>query len=145
MNAKISGSVLNEDLIAMYVLFRDGPKADKTLPFIMDNGDHINVDIDERGDTIGVEIVYVDSTESQGVFRFDTNHRVKKEAIVQRLLAASARLTMISMMQEAMTEEVNKCLDVIRFSGMYTLTGIDTTGDKPKEIREEAENNDGNV
>lgn len=134
MNEKISGSLLNGNLIAMYVLFRDGPKADQTLSFTLNNGDHINVDIDDHGDPIGVEIVYMESPKVEGVFRFDTNHRVKKEAIVRRLLAASTRLTMIRRMEEALTEEVNTCLDVIARGHMYSTTGIETTGDKPKEI-----------
>ena len=53
MNEKISGSLLNEQLITMYVLFRDGPKPYRTLSFTLDNGDIINIDTDDHGDPMG--------------------------------------------------------------------------------------------
>jgi len=139
MSSKIVGSLLNHQLIAMYVLFRDGPKADRTLSFTLANGDHINVDVDNRGDPIGVEIVYMESNTPDGIFRFDKNHKAKKEEIVLRLLSASTRLCMIHAIKESLIHEVNQCLDVIRFGGMYAVTGIDTTGDKPKAIHKEAD------
>lgn len=138
MGAKIIGSLLNHELVAMYVLFRDGPKADQTLSFTLNNGDHINVDVDSNGDPIGVEIVYLESNTPDGIFRLYENHEVEKEAIVLRLLSASTRLCMIYSLKKALTHEVNRCLDVIRFSGMYATTGVDTTGDKPKAIHKKA-------
>lgn len=139
MDERINGSFLNGNLIAMHVLFRDGPKPYKTLQFTLDNGDLMKVDIDDRGEPMGVEIVYMDSPTTERGFRFNTNHRVKKKAIVRRLLAASTRLTMIRMMQESLAEEVNTCLEMIRHRGMYSTTGIDTTGDKSKAIHNEAD------
>ncbi len=139
MNEKIVGSLLNEDLIAMYVLFRDGLKVYETLSFVMDNGDYLNVDVDDRGDPIGVEIVYMDSQDSGGSFRLDKNHRVKKEVIMRRLLSASTRLSFINVIQEALAREVNQSLDVIRYSGMYSTTGIDVTTNAAKTVHKEVD------
>lgn len=140
MDEKISGSFLNGNMVGLYVLFRDGPKEADTLYFDLDNGDHINVDVDDHGEPIGVEIVYMEPHgNDNGIFKCGKDNKVKKEAIVRRLLAASTRLTMIRMMQESLAEEVNTCLEVIRHRGMYSTTGIDTTGDKPKAIHNEAD------
>jgi len=139
MDEKITGSLLNGNLIAMYVLFHDGTKPYKTLAFTLDNCDLMNVDIDDRGEPMGVEIIYVDSPTDKGCFIFDTNHRAKKEAIVRRLLAAITRLTMIRMMQEALTEEVNMCLNVIVDSGMYSTTDFNIVDGKCKVIQKNPE------
>ena len=143
MNEKMTGSFLYGNLRAMSVLFRDGPKPYKTLQFTLENGDLINIDIDDLGDPMGVEIVYMNSPSDANAFRFDKKHRVKKEAIVRRLLAACTRLTMINMMQGALTEEINKCLDVVMHSGMYVTTDINkvdgelkVTHDEPKSHAE---------
>lgn len=143
MEEKIVGSLLNNELITMYVLFRDGPKPDRTLSFTLANGDHINVDVDNFGNPMGIEIVYMESNIPDGIFRFDKNHMAKKEAIVLRLLFASTRLCMIHDIKEALTHDVNQCLDVIRFGHMYDTTWIDTTGNEPKGIYKKARMNNG--
>lgn len=124
MNEKITGSVLYGNLHAIHVLFRDGPKPYRTLAFTLDNGDLINVDIDDNGDPMGVEVVYLDSQTPDGIFRCGKDNKVKKEAIVRRLLSASTRLCMIHAIQESLTREVNQCLDVVRFGGMHEPTSI---------------------
>lgn len=139
MNEQIVGSFLYGKLRAMFVLFRDGPKPYKTLKFTLDNGNLINVDIDDRGDPMGVEIVYMNSPSDAKAFRFDKKHRVEKEAILRRLLAATTRLTMIRMMQESLTEEVNTCLDVILHKGMYSTTDINKVDGELKVIHKKAE------
>lgn len=138
MNERITGSFLYGNLKALSVLFRDGPKPYKTLQFTFENGDLINVDIDDRGEPMGVEIIYMDSPTDKGGFRFDAKHRVKKEAIVRRLLAATTRLTMVRMMQKSLTEEVNTCLDVILHSGMYSTTDINKVDGELKVTHKKA-------
>ena len=134
MDERITGSFLYGNLKALSVLFRDGPKPYKTLQFTFENGDLINIDIDDRGEPMELEIIYMDSPTDKGGFRFDTNHRVKKEAILRRLLAAATRLTMIRMMQESLIEEVNTCLDVILHSGMYSTIDINKVDGEFKVI-----------
>ena len=124
MNEKITGSVLYGNLHALSVLFRDGPKPYRTLAFTLDNGDLINIDVDDNGEPMGVEVVYMNSPTPDGVFRCGKDNKVRKEVIVRRLLSASTRLSMISAMQDALTREVNQCLDVVRFGGMYATTSI---------------------
>lgn len=134
MNEKISGSFLNGDMVAMYVVFRDGPKPSRTLNFTLDNGDIINIDTDDHGDPMGVEIVYMESPVHEGIFRLYTNHVIKKEKILRQLLATTTRLTMINMMKEVLVREVNQSLDQIMCNRMY-----DMTGDKPKTIHKKAD------
>jgi len=143
MNERITGSFLYGNLRAMSVLFRDGPKPYRTLKFTLENGDLINVDVDDHGDPMGVEIVYMNSPSDAQAFRFDKKHRVKKEAIVRRLLSASTRLSMFNAIQEALTREVNESLEVILHSGMYVTTDINkvdgelkVTHDEPKSHAE---------
>ncbi len=130
MNEKITGSVLYGNLHAISVLFRDGPKPYKTLSFTLDNDDLINVDVDDHGDPMGVEVVYLNSQTPDGVFRCGKGNKVKKEEIVRRLLSASTRLSMINVIQESLTREVNQLLDVVRFGGMYATTSINKIDDK---------------
>ncbi len=137
MNERITGSFLYGNLRAMSVLFRDGPNPYKTLQFTLDDGDLINVDVDDRGDPIGLEIVYMNSPSDAKAFRFDKKHRVKKEAIIRRILSASTRLSIFNAIQDAPTQEINESLDVILHSGMYVMTEISKVDGELKVTHED--------
>lgn len=123
MNEKITGSVLNNELVAMSVLFRDGPEPYRTLKFTLSNGDFINIDVDVWGVPMGVEIVY-------GNFPQIADIRIgciPKKEVLRRLLSASTRLSTINELKEALTQEVNDSLNVIRLGHLYEETGKYTT------------------
>ena len=80
----------------------------------------------------------MESPVHEGIFRLHTNHVIKKEKILRQLLAVTTRLTLINMMQEVLVREVNQSLDQIVCNRMYGVTGIDTTGDKPRVIHKKS-------
>lgn len=65
LNPRITGTQIENKVVAAYLVFREDVRVVETIPFTRHDGAHMNIDVDEQDFPIAIEFVHPDAEEDE--------------------------------------------------------------------------------